>query len=159
MTIPQAIAQHIYEVHFGGNWSEIDIKGVLQDVSFSEAITKTPASPNTIADILYHISFYSNITIQRLNGENPKIKKSNGFDLEPLQTETEWEQLKNANLNAASALSDKVKMLDEQLLQQPVVEGYDMTYYKALHGVAEHAYYHLGQIVILKNVLKNNVHL
>ena len=49
MKITELIAQHITEVHEGGNWTEVNIKDTLADVGYKEATTVTRASYNTIA--------------------------------------------------------------------------------------------------------------
>ena len=52
MKITESIAQHITEVHEGGNWTDVNIKDALADVSFKEAATVTKASNNTIAALV-----------------------------------------------------------------------------------------------------------
>ena len=47
MKITALIAQHIIEVHEGGNWTEVNIKDTLEDVSYKEAVLVTKASYNT----------------------------------------------------------------------------------------------------------------
>ncbi len=153
MKLTHFIAQHITEAHEGSNWTEVNIKDTLQDVSYKEAIQFTNASPNSIAMLLYHLTFYNDVVLQRLNGINPVINEANGFDLPPLKDEEEWMQLKEANLKSAHELAEAIENFPEQKLHELTITG-SSTYYKNLHGIAEHAHYHLGQIVLLKNIIK-----
>src|SRR5436190_19022571 len=111
MKINELIAQHIIEVHEGGNWTDVNIKDTLQDVSFKEAGTVTKASYNTIAALLHHLSFYNEIVLKRLNGVNPVIDETNGFNVPAIRNEDDWRKLKEQNIQSAHALADAVKQL------------------------------------------------
>ncbi|WP_153796297.1 DinB family protein [Foetidibacter luteolus] len=152
--IAEMIAQHILDVHFGNNWTEVTIRETLDDVTLEEALTVTAASPNHIAGLTYHLSFYNKHVLQRLAGSAPEIPESNGFDLPPINDEAGWEQLKADLLESAELLADAVKPLPDDVLNEPILEGYSSRY-KTLHGIAEHAHYHLGQMVILKKLIRN----
>ena len=94
MKITELIAQHITEVHEGGNWTEVNIKDALADVDYKEAITETNASDNTIAALVHHLSFYNEVVIQRLSGTIPVIDESNGFDVPAIKNEDDWARIK-----------------------------------------------------------------
>lgn len=158
MNIAQLTAEHYYKAFYGDNWSEIDFKEVLDGVSFTEALSITPASPNSIAAIIYHVTFYSKTILQRLQGNNPKINDANGFDMPEIKTESGWQTLKQLCFEAANDLTTAIKNIPDDKWEEPIFKYHD-TFYKTIAGVTEHAYYHLGQIVILKKVLRNNVHL
>jgi uncharacterized damage-inducible protein DinB len=153
MKISEAIAQHILELYFGNNWTDVNVRETLQDVTLKEALTKTKASPNTIASLVQHITFYNKIILERLHGSNPQIDEINGYNLPPLENEAAWELLKENNLQSAQELADEARLIADDTLQEPVVED-GSSRYKSLHGVTEHGYYHLGQIVILKKLIR-----
>lgn len=155
MKLTDYIAQHIIDVHEGENWTEVTIKDVLTDVNYKEAITVTNASPNTIASMLYHVSFYNDVIKQRLAGINPSINSANGFDMPPITNEEQWQQLKQRNLESARQVADAAKNFPEEKLFDVTVTGHS-THYRNLHGIAEHAHYHLGQMGLLKNLIRKN---
>ncbi|HVX50348.1 MAG TPA: DinB family protein, partial [Chitinophagaceae bacterium] len=145
MAITPLVAQHVEEV-VHGNWTEIHFDDAIADVTYTEAVTLPPGIINSIAMLVNHLQFYNNIVIQRLAGENPVIDNANGFAVGKL-TENDWQQLKSNALNSFKKLADAVRQLtDENILMQPA--GWHNTVYKTLHGVSEHAHYHLGQIVL-----------
>src|SRR3954466_7912350 len=101
MKLTTLIAQHIIDVHEGGNWTEVDITTTLQDVTLQEATTHTQASPNTIASLLHHITFWNRVMVQRAQGTAVKINDANGYDHPPLNTEEDWQNLKRDNIQSA----------------------------------------------------------
>jgi hypothetical protein len=57
--------------------------------------------------------------------------------------------LKDDNSKSAYELASAIRAFDEALLQDPILPGYSSAY-KNLQGTAEHIYYHLGQIALLR---------
>jgi uncharacterized damage-inducible protein DinB len=157
MKITEFIAQHIIEVFEGGNWTDVNFRDTLRDINCKDATTVTRASYNTIAALMYHTTFYNEIVLKRLQGINPAISEKNGFDLPPIKSEDDWRNLKQRCFQSAHELGETVKNLPEEKLSELTITGHS-THYKTLHGVAEHAHYHLGQIVILKKLIKNEIH-
>lgn len=155
MSVSEAIAQHLLDIHFGENWTDSWITKNLEDVSRKEAIQVTAGSVNTIASLLYHITFYNKVVEQRLKGTDPYINEANGFDLPVIHSDEDWEALKAANLQSARDLAALIRNIPDARLQQPVLKAPgSSSYYRQLHGVIEHAHYHLGQIVILKHIIR-----
>jgi len=152
MKITTLIAQHIIDVHQGGNWTEVDLTTTLQDVTLEEATTRTQASPNTIAALLHHITYWNRVMIQRAQGIAVQINGANGYDHPLLLTEEDWQDLKKDNIQSAHELATAITQFDETKLFYPILPGY-FTAYKNLQGSVEHVHYHLGQIVILKKLI------
>jgi uncharacterized damage-inducible protein DinB len=156
MKTTELIAQHIVEVFEGGNWTDVNFKDTLRDINYKEATTVTKASYNTIAALVYHTCFYNEVVLKRLQGTNPVINDKNGFDLPPVKNEDDWKNLKQRCFQSAQELAEAAKKLPDEKLSTLTITGHS-THYKALHGVAEHGHYHLGQIVLLKKLVKNSV--
>jgi uncharacterized damage-inducible protein DinB len=152
MKINELIAQHLLDVNEGANWTDINIKDTLEGLNYKEANAITMASSNTIAALLHHISFYNDIVKERLWGNYPPINQLNGFDMEKIKNEIDWVKLKEKSLQSARDLASEVKKFPEEKLFDLTANGHG-TYYKMLHGVIEHAHYHLGQIVLLKKLV------
>ena len=155
MNITTLIAQHLIQVHEGGNWTEIDIASTVKDVTLKEALTVTNATPNTIAALLHHISFWNREVTYRAKGIRKPEDAANGFNHPALHTEEDWLQLKKDNIQSAHELATAIRQFDEAKLFQPM-EVHTSTAYKNFQGAVEHAHYHLGQIVILKKLVRSN---
>ncbi|SFD88216.1 DinB superfamily protein [Chitinophaga sp. CF118] len=154
MEITALIAQHLIDVHMGNNWTEVDLSGALSDVTVEEATTITNASPNTIAAILHHITYWNRRMVGRINGEDFPESTVNGFDVPQLHSLEDWQQLKDDNLASAQGLATAIRGFDKDKLEVPILPGYS-TAYKNLQGSVEHVHYHLGQIVIIKQLLRH----
>jgi uncharacterized damage-inducible protein DinB len=113
----------------------------------------TNSSPNTIVALLHHITFYNEVVLERLKRNIPFMSNANGFDVPVLNNERDWIELKERNIQSAQYLAEAVKQFPEEKIFEPILPDFS-TVYKTLHGVIEHTHYHLGQIVIIKNLLR-----
>jgi hypothetical protein len=153
MKITELIAENLLNVVDGGNWTEVSILDVLLDVSYLEANTKTPASENTIASLVHHLKFWNGVIVQRIQNRDPEIPAVNGFDVEAPASEKDWQLLIEQTKNSFTVLADAIKQFQPERLNAPTNFG-KSTFSKNIFGIVEHAYYHLGQIVILKKFVK-----
>lgn len=153
MIITDLIAAHIQQVYEGNNWTEVCIADTISDLSFQQAQQRTDGSPNSIAALLHHLYYWNIITMQRMQGENPAITADNGFDAGELRSEEDWQALKEKARDSFIQLANAVKEFPADKLEETYAEG-KSTFYKNLHGTAEHAHYHLGQMVIIKRLLQ-----
>jgi uncharacterized damage-inducible protein DinB len=153
MNITNVIATHIRDCFDGENWTGVNVAYTLADVSFLEAQQRTAVSQNTIASLLHHLYYWNGIMMQRIKGINPSVPDSNGFDVDELKNENDWNGLKEKAHQSFLQLADAVKNFPEEKLFETSPTG-KSSYYKNFQGIVEHAHYHLGQIVILKKLIK-----
>lgn len=153
MIITSLIAAHIRQVYEGNNWTEVCIADTIGNISFQQAQQRTAGSPNTIASLLHHLYYWNEIMVQRMQGKNPRVLQTNGFDVEELKSEEDWLALKEKAHDSFIQLAKAVKDFPEYKLDETYAEG-KSTFYKNLQGTAEHAHYHLGQMVIIKKLLE-----
>lgn len=156
MKITSAIAENIIACFEGNNWTDVNVDDTLKDVYWQEAQQITIASPNTIASLVNHLYYWNYILMQRIKGENPLIPGSNGFDVKELKNEDDWNKLIEETHQSFIQLADAIKNFPEEKLEETYAVGKSY-YYKNFQGIIEHAYYHLGQIVILKKLILNNM--
>jgi hypothetical protein len=154
MLLTEAIAQHVLAVHEGNNWTEVDLAHTLRDVTLAEATTRTAASPNTIAALVQHLVFWNHVMARRAQGTPTEIGPANGFDVPPLHSEADWQGLQADLWQSAHALAAAIRQVPEAKLTEPILPAYASTY-KNLQGAVEHLHYHLGQVVLLKNLVRH----
>lgn len=65
MNSTKQIAKHFRDVHFGGNWTFVNLKDTLADITWQEAITKYK-DLNTIATLVFHSNYYVNPVLKVL---------------------------------------------------------------------------------------------
>lgn len=153
MNIAELIAEHLLDVYAGQNWTEVNLQFTLGDISYEEASQLTPASANTIAGLLHHLNFWNQVMTDRIRGIRAAIPESNGFENTPLEDVEQWQSLQIACFKSGKALAEVIRKLTAEELQQPILPGYP-TAYKSLQGCVEHVHYHVGQIVILKQLIR-----
>jgi len=149
------LANRLQEVLLNGYWiANTNYKDQLLNVSWQEAIHQV-GNLNTIAALTYHINYYLNGLLKVFNGGSLEIKDQYSFDLPPLHSAQDWNQLvESLRSNTADFIQQVAKMSDEKLNEVFVDEKYG-TYLRNIEAVIEHSYYHLGQIVLIRKLIKS----
>jgi hypothetical protein len=150
--VANAIAQHFYEVHYGGNWTDAALKDALKDISFEQATHKA-GNANTIALLLHHIDFYNRVVYDRCFGQQNEFKHEDSLHVQ-VDSDAGWLELQKRYFDTADKLHQFILTVkDEDLF---IAKGKNRrTLYKNLHGVIEHIHYHLGQINLLKKIISS----
>lgn len=153
----QLIAKQFHSIFFGGNWTVTNIKEVLSDITVDEA-TKKIESFNSILALTYHINYFINdALIPVLEGKPLDAHDKFSFNHPEIKTEKEWQDfLKIVFLNAEKATRLISELSDEKLKDNFIDEKYG-NHFRNIHGIIEHTHYHLGQIVILKKMIRDKI--
>jgi len=146
------MAKLFRDVHYGGNWTAVNLRETLADINWQQAITKVH-SFNTIAVLVYHVNYYVSAVIKVLQNESLNASDKYSFDLPPIQSPEDWEELLNHMWRDAENFANLVEQLPEHKLWETFVNEKYGNYYRNIHGVIEHCHYHLGQIVLIKKLL------
>ena len=153
MTIAQQIAKHLRDFHFGGNWTEVNLRDKLADVSWEQAVTRVH-SLHSIAELVFHMNYYVSATIRVLQGAILDAKDELSFDCPPISSDEDWQRLLNKTWADAELIASLVERLpDSQLAEIFINEDYG-TYFRCLEGLTEHCHYHLGQISLIRTILQ-----
>ncbi|HSN62134.1 MAG TPA: hypothetical protein VLR49_14440 [Ferruginibacter sp.] len=155
MTLVKQIAAHFRAVYFGGNWTSGNLKDTLANISWEEAITKVQQL-NSIATLVFHINYYLAPVLKVLQGEPLKASDKFSFDLPAINLDEEWQKLVNKALAEAEHFAAAIEQLDETILFEDFSDPKYGNYYRNLHGIIEHTHYHLGQISLIKKILKES---
>ncbi len=146
------IAKHFREVHFGGNWTSVNLKDNLADVTWQQAIAQV-YSINTIATLVYHMNYYVSAVAKVLQGGPLDAKDKYSFDHPPIHSQEDWEKLLEKTWTDAEIFAGLIERLPESKLEETFVDEKYGNYYRNIHGIIEHIHYHLGQIVLIKKIL------
>jgi len=95
--------------------------------------------------------------INVFNGGPLEIRDQFSFDVPPIRSEKDWDALKTEFLNNAQEFVNHVKNMSDQNLHMVFVDDKYGTYLRNIEGVIEHSYYHLGQISLIKKLLKSSL--
>lgn len=152
MQLSSQIAKHFREVHFGKNWTWVNLKDTLEDVTWQQSTTRLE-SFNTIAALVFHIHYYVSVSLKVLQGAQLEAHDKYSFDVPPIQSEEDWQDLLDRMWAEAAAFAELVEQLPESKLWETFVDEKYGSYYRNLQGIIEHTHYHLGQIVLLKKLV------
>jgi hypothetical protein len=152
MNLTAQIAKHLRTVYFGGNWTSVNLKDALADVTWQQATTQV-YSLNTIATLVYHTNYYISAVSKVLQGEPLNAKDKYSFDHPPIRSREDWKILLDKTWEDVENFASLIEQLPESRLEETFVDEKYGNYYRNLHGIIEHIHYHLGQIVLIKKVL------
>lgn len=155
MTLSKQIAQQISEVFLDGTWVATNYKTQLSDVNWENAITKID-SLNSIADLTFHVDYYLAGLIQVYEGGSLDIRDKYSFDAPPIKSQADWENRKQKLFEDAETFAQLIEKMSDETVMGPFVEAQYGNNYISIHATIEHSYYHLGQIVLIKKLLKAN---
>ena len=147
------LAKHLREVHFGGNWTFSNLKEQLSDVSWEEAQTQVYGL-NTIHTLLVHCTYYVGTITRVLQGGELNSSDKESFVHPPLHSQKEWEELKDKAWADAEVLAALIEKLPDTKLAEVFKDPKYGTTYRNLAGLIEHFHYHLGQMALIKKIIR-----
>ena len=152
MSIAQQIAKHTREVHFGGNWTCVNLKDTLTGVTWQQATTQVH-SFNTIATLVFHMHYFVDVVIKVLQGGPLVGNDKFSFDHPPINSQQDWDDMLNKVWADAETFATLIEQLPDSILLQTFTGEKYGNYYRNLSGIIEHTHYHLGQITLIKKLL------
>lgn len=153
MQYTKQIAKHLNEVYNGGNWTWVNLHDTLKDVTWQQATAKVQ-DMNTIAVLTYHMGYYVAAILNVLRGNPLDSKDELSFNHPPINSEADWQAMCNTIGDNWQALVAAIEQLPDEKLEEYFTQEKYGIYYRNLHGLIEHTHYHMGQIVIIKKLLK-----
>lgn len=155
MNLSQQLAQHLNQVYFGGNWTTVNYRDTLIDVDWQEATTVVNGL-NTIATLTQHTFYYTQALKRVLKGEPLAAKDEESFTHPELTNEESWLAFKAYVFNEVEETVNILSNFSDDKWDNWFEQEKYGTYHRNIMGIIEHLHYHLGQIVIIKRLLKNN---
>jgi hypothetical protein len=153
MSLTKQIAEHFKQVHFGGNWTAVNLKTTLADIDWQMATVKVH-NLNAIATLVFHLNYYvSEVMLKVLQGLPINAHDKFSFDMPPIQSQEDWEKLLQKTWSDAEQFIALMEQLPDSKLEEVFITEKYGNYYRNLTGIIEHTHYHLGQIVIIKKII------
>lgn len=152
MQASKQIAKHFREIHFGGNWTSVNMKDALFGLTWQQATTKI-YDCNTIAVLTHHVNYYVDAVLKVFQGEALNAKDELSFDHAPINSQQDWDKLIAKVMTDAEKFAEYLEVLPPEKLWEDFTDKKYGNYYRNLHGIIEHMHYHLGQTVILKKII------
>lgn len=157
MKINDIIIQ-LEEIYSGKPWYGDSMADILNKISPVDAVKKLSPQTHCIVELVFHMITWRYFVVKQLQGDNEYDVKQDD--------KNDWREFNLSDENLwKSALSefDKMhKMLISELnnfnevLMNKTIPLRNYNYEFLLTGLIQHDMYHLGQISLIKSILKNN---
>lgn len=150
--LSKQIAKQLRDLHFGENWTAVNMKDTLTGVSWQQAITPIHGL-NTIATLVFHMNYYVSAALKVLQGGPLDAKDIYSFKHPPIESAEDWTKLLEKTWTEAEALARLIEQMPDEKWWEDFSENKYGNYYRNITGNIEHNHYHLGQIVLIKKML------
>lgn len=152
--INKKLAQEFRYTLDGNTWYSSNFSIVINEVNADTAVKKLRGFPNSIVEIVYHMTQWKKFCIKKIEGDA-------AFDI-PLHSDEdwkrfnslgddEWEKIKTDFAKATIDLSNAIAALPDDRSDN-IVPGRKYSYFHLLIGVIEHETAHTTQIGYLKRL-------
>lgn len=149
----EQLAKHLRDVHFGGNWTTVNVKTTLADVSWEEAKMNVYGI-HSIAALTFHMSYYLGV-IRTVLEQGKLVGKDELSWITPsIEHAADWESLQARIWTEAEKTAVLIENLPDEVWGQDFVDSKYGTNYRNIAGIIEHIHYHLGQIVLIKKLIR-----
>ena len=140
--------------HFNGDpWIDVTVLGELSSVTAKQASIK-PEGMNSIWQIVNHMISWRKALITRVKGKAVKYSDNNFISEIKVKSPKAWKETINKFRKSQRDIISFLQKSDDILLETvSSTSGY--TYYELVEAILIHDSYHLGQIVLIKKLLKN----
>jgi uncharacterized damage-inducible protein DinB len=147
------IASRFREVILDGRWiANTNFKDQISGLDWQQATTKI-GDLNTIALLTFHIHYYIAGILNVFRGGTLDIRDKYSFAMPPLASQDDWDQMRARLWSDAEAFAAFVEKMPETQLDQVFVDEKYGTYRRNIDAMIEHAYYHLGQVTLLRKMV------
>src|ERR1051326_908672 len=102
------LAKQIRAVHFGGNWTDSNMRDNLASVSWQQASTKV-YNLNSIAALVYHVNYFVRAILQVLDGGPLDAHDKYSFDHPAISSEEDWQKLLDQTWTDAEKAADLIE--------------------------------------------------
>jgi hypothetical protein len=156
MNTTKLLAKHFKEVYFGGNWTCSNLKELLQDLSIEE-VNYQIKDTNSILCLSYHIHYFVQVQTKFLQGLEFTASDKLSFIHLEIKDENNWEAYKNSLWKEAFIFISLLEKLDDSILNDDFIAPQYGNYFRNINGQIEHTHYHLGQIALLKKLIRSQL--
>jgi len=153
MENPSQLADRFKEVILDGKWiANTNYRDQLSKVTWEQANRKIGAL-NTIAALSFHIQYYITGILHFFETGTFKIRDKFSFDAPPIASQEDWDRLLTDLWTNTERLAEHIGQLSEEKLDEIFIDEQYGSYRRNIEGLIEHAYYHLGQISLIRKVI------
>lgn len=155
MKLAKQLADRLKEILLDGKWvTGTNIKSQIVDLDWKSATIKID-SLHSIADLIFHLDYYIAGVLNVLEGGKLEIKDIYSFDATPINSDEDWQDRINKFCHDSERFVKIVENMTKKELYQPFVNEKYGNYMRNIDVIIEHSYYHFGQLILIKKLMKN----
>jgi len=91
-----------------------------------------------------------------LEGGSLEIRDKFSFDHPVISSDESWRQLLTQIIADAEKVATLIESVDDSTLDDHFDDGKYVSIYRNINGLIEHSYHHLGQIPIIKKLIRDS---
>jgi uncharacterized damage-inducible protein DinB len=152
VTHAELIADELHRAVHGPAWHGQSLAEILDGISFEQASQRPIPSAHNIWELVLHMTSWAHIATRRLTGGQTAPMPDEDWPLVGEMIANRWVAAKAALEQSHQNLCNYVVALDDSDLAANAPES-ENSVAIMLHGVAQHAAYHGGQIALLKKAV------
>ncbi len=154
MSLAQQLATRFREVILDGKWiANTNYQDQLSVLTWEQATTRI-GSLNTIAMLTFHIHYYIAGVLKVFEGGELTIRDKYSFDLPEIGNQEDWILLCQNLVADAEKFAGHVEQMTDEKLDSTFIDEKYGTYRRNIEGIIEHSYYHLGQVSLIRKMVK-----
>jgi len=150
MDCDQRLLRNVVGRALSGKGAHVAAERVFSGLDAKAAGARPENFPHSLFQLLNHVVFWQDWVVKWLNGERPRVPRhaSGSWPGRPAPTNaTEW---KRSVLRFQTGL----KELERRSRKADLLEGFGkQSRLEMLHAIASHNSYHIGQAVVLRQIL------
>jgi uncharacterized damage-inducible protein DinB len=133
----------------GEAWHGPALMEILDGVDAKTAAARPVAEAHNIWELVLHLTGWEGVIIRRIRGSEATLTDNENFGNVAETTEVAWRRaVENLRQTHGELIQVVSSIADEKLRARVPGKSYDIVF--MLHGAAQHAAYHGGQIALLK---------
>ena len=150
----ERIADQLKRAFDGEAWHGPSLKEALEGVTARQAVARPIAGAHSIWELVAHIAGWEGVVARRLTGEAVGEPIEGDFPNAPSEvSEADWAAFVTRVKDAHDRLVAQVAALTEADLRKRI-EDKPYPAWMMAHGVVGHSLYHVGQIVLMKKMVR-----
>ena len=140
-----SLFEKLYE---GSPWIDVNLRGVLSEITPKQASTRVLGKYNSIWEIVNHLISWRLNVLKRVQGKLIKTPDNNYFENVIDNSDAAW---KKTLQKLDGSQKQWLQFLDSFKSDNfsKIYPNNQMNYYEHIHGILQHDAYHLGQITLL----------
>ncbi|RYY34765.1 MAG: DinB family protein [Sphingobacteriaceae bacterium] len=143
----------------GDAWYSANTYDIIEGITFETAYERPPGGAHSIAEIILHMTGWTEEVIRRMQGHNAGLPPGGDWPDAGTPNEQKWQRLKQDFKLMNVSLDGIIQKFPEEKWDEPMVDernkelGTGVTYAELLNGLIQHHVYHSGQIALLKRII------